>query len=434
MIKRPNDGPQKIHSRFSGVDRDVISRVINISMRYIQCTSRRNTPSTNSISSDIASYAHVLEPVMSNNLRLNSNSQMDTAQRLEIIHQEMDEQLNRSETNNGSQTKDMEENKIQKDNQETERGGTRRENIADKRQSELNNDGRRQLSEKEAEMRFIEWYELICQERIAVSAAEEEYKAQIRLYQQSELSYQTRIDALERNADILANSLEDTQKESKRLKEKYEPTGNGMKGRGQPYKILLQEAVKLEDAKKQSQARIKILEDEIKLMRDYVKNIHTTRTSEKIPKKQSLVVITHSERLAELEKENTHLRYLIEKCGKERESLCDQIRVLEHKLKSFEIAQIQKAGKRLNRTQSEKTTSKKCVPTFLPKLESRSSGFFTATDAEDEGSQTLASQESVTRSGLSFGLKYGQLYKRRSTCSELSDSGSNHPNIRKYML
>lgn len=371
---------------------------------------------------------------MSNNQLLNSNSQMDTVQRLEIIHQEMCEQLYRSETSNGSRTKDLEENKIQNDSQETEDGGTREENIGDKRQSELNNDGRRQLSEKEAETQFIEWYELICQERVALTAAEEEYKAQIRLYKQSELSYQTRIDALEKNADILANSLKDTQKEAKRLKEKYEPTGNGMKGWGQPYKILLQEVVKLEDTKKQSQARIKILEDEIKLMREYVKNIHTKRTSEKIPKRQSLVVITHSERLEELEKENTHLRYLIEKCGKERESLCDQIRVLEHKLKSFELAQLQKSGKSLNRTQSEKITNKKCVPTFLPKLESRSSGFFTATDAEDEGSQVLASQESVTRSGLSFGLKYGQLYKRRSTCSELSDSGSTHPSLRKYML
>lgn len=296
------------------------------------------------------------------------------------------------------------------------------------------------ISDKEAEARFIDWYEEICQERIKMSETEEEYKSQINDYQKAEASYERRIKELEQNATDLMKAFEEAEKEAKLLRTKYEPPNDSENTDtyAEPYRVVVKEKMKLLEAQKQNQNRIKTLEDEIKLLRKYVKDFESeqeiVRSKQPAkPNKKGLVVITSSERLEVLEKQNLHLKSVCEQFEKERKDLITKINFLEAKLKSLGNTQtVRKFSDPGRRVKTEMTINKKCVPTFLPKI-SRASSLSSGQHDFDRRSSTPGT--SGARSGFSIRNGYGEIHaKRRSVSSDTSSVNLSYQSIYKYIV
>jgi len=287
------------------------------------------------------------------------------------------------------------------------------------------------LTDKEAESRFIEWYEEICKERITMSAVEEDYRTQIKEYQETEASYKRRVTELETNVGDLVKAFEEAQNETKILRTKYEPEDSENKDAyAEPYNIVVKEKMKLLGLQLHHQARIKTLERELDLLRKYVKDLESTQ--EVKPKKtdksrrKSLVVITNSERLQALETENSHLKYMNEKALAERKALNVQVNMLETRLKQIEITS-PKNGKPIKRIQSDITMNRKCVPTFLPKID-------TPLKKDCSVNEFPTNRLTSSRSSFSLDQSYKEIYQRRRVCSDSSTVNSAYQSIYKYML
>lgn len=291
-----------------------------------------------------------------------------------------------------------------------------------------------QLSDTEAENRFIEWYEEICKERIAMSQTEEEYKAHIYGYQEAEKSYQRRINELEKSSSELAKAFEEAQNEAKFLRKKFEPPADENTDNGayfEPYNIVVKEKMKLLETQKINERKIKALEEEVVLLRNKTKNLETTddtKPEKRINRrKRTIVVIANLERLEALEKENKQLKDRAERTENYRRALEAQIGHLETKLRSIELSPIRKKLEPIKRAQSKIVINKRCVPTFLTMTRVPLKTSISVDDMDGRISN---------RSSQSQEQCYGQLYIQRKSASsdDTSSMSSTYKSIYKYML
>lgn len=333
-------------------------------------------------------------------------------------------------------------------------------------------ESRPELSDKEAEERFILWYEDICKERMAMLNVEEDYKRKIEELETAEEGYRSRIRELENSTVALVKTFEESQLEIKGLRNKYEGHGSNNDAYNEPYDIVskernilrernirneekikkikdeVTELKKYVDNKenkssekskdKRYKERIKTLEDEVKMLRHYVKDInylHDVKT-DNVGK---LVVITSTERLKSVESENEKLKYVLDKLKKKNRSLVSKAEWLETKLQSTEPVSAKRSTHVKTNTADTETIviNKKCIPSFLPRIRN-SSPDLTADKRRSEFISTFSKQQDIPF--LRFGLGYGEIYKRMLKRQPSKDKGSKSlsssrlESITKYMI
>ncbi|XP_060592278.1 cilia- and flagella-associated protein 58-like [Ruditapes philippinarum] len=332
------------------------------------------------------------------------------------------------------------------------------------------------LSDKEAEERFILWYEDICKERLEMLNLEEEYKRKIEELEISEDGYRKRIKELENGTISLLKTFEESQSEIEGLRDKYERNGSDVDIYNEPYDIVSKERNRLkeEDIRNKEKIRkltdenkelriyennresnrnikkevktykdrIKRLEDEVKMLRHYVKDVDCFRNvkTDKVKYKDpldKLVVITSSERLKTLESENARLKTLLDKLKNKNKWLISKLEVLETQVQARD-PEIAKTSTCVKSKTETIVINKKSIPTFLPKIESDS--FVHVTEKKRSGFISSFSKESPEIPFLRYGLGYRELYKRmlkrqQSKDKDMQSLSSSHlESLSKYIV
>jgi chromosome segregation ATPase len=332
------------------------------------------------------------------------------------------------------------------------------------------------LSDKEAEERFILWYEDICKERLEMLNLEEEYKRKIEELETSEDGYRRRIKELENGTISLLKTFEESQSEIEGLRNKYERNGSDVDIYNEPYDIVSKERNRLkeEDIRNKEKIRkltdenkerriyenyresnqniikkevktykdrIKKLEDEVKMLRHYVKDIDCFRNfkTDKVKCKDplgKLVVITSSERLKTLESENAKLKNLLDQLKTKNKRLISRVEVLETQVQATEPDTAKTCACVKSKTETI-VINKKSIPTFLPKIQSDS--FDHVTDKKRSGFISSFSKQLPEIPFLRYGLGYRELYTRmlkrqQSKDKDMQSLSSSHlESLSKYM-
>lgn len=295
------------------------------------------------------------------------------------------------------------------------------------------------LSDKEAEERFIAWYEDICQERMAMLAAEENYKNKINELETAEEGYKSRVQELENSTNVLVKTFEEAQSEIRSLRTKYEPrTDNNLYL--EPYHTVTRERDNLLKSESENKRRIKELETEVKQLRNYVKGFsHEGPENNKLRRTKDvgqIVVVTSSERLNALERENENLKNKLERMKHKNKSMDLKAKNTNIKeQKTTETKSLFKKEKSLKTPREKQVINKKCIPTFLPRIENKNYSLVSETKCSKCVPFLQRSSQTPT---LMFGLGYSDIYRKvllrsRSVDSTLLSS-SQFDSISKYMI
>lgn len=293
------------------------------------------------------------------------------------------------------------------------------------------------LSDKEAEERFIAWYEDICQERMAMLEAEENYKNKINELETAEEGYKSRVKELENSTNILVETFEEAQAEIKCLREKYEPsTGNNLYL--EPYQTVTRERDNLLKSESENKKRIQGLETEVKHLRNYVKGLNNAgMENKKVGKTKDvgqIFVVTSTERLNTLERENENLKNKLERMKQKNKTMDLKAKLTNTKEKTTETKSLFKDNS--FKTPKEKLVmNKKSIPAFLPRIENNNSSLV----SDPKRSKRVPFlQRSCHTPSLMFGLGYSDIYRKVLLRSRSDDSTSlssgQFDSFSKYMI
>ncbi|KAL4239519.1 hypothetical protein ACF0H5_000333 [Mactra antiquata] len=291
------------------------------------------------------------------------------------------------------------------------------------------------LSDKEAESRFISWYEEICKERLTMLETEENFKNKIKELEEAETSYIKRIKELDENSIALVQAFKEAQTETKMLRRKYEPDENNETGYKEPYNDVLRDRDRLIKVELEYKRRMKNLEEELETLRNYVKDMnnsdnttqniseHNRIVAKSVPKVDRLVVITGEEYITKLEKENLQLKNKLDKL--EHEKFLHEMSktdIIHSKFRSVHSLKTMKQDAIFDKQTGKYHFRKNFSLPSLPHIASSSSR-----SSEVERSRSLT----PSHSGLNFGLSYHEIHARKLRQQKPDKS---YPDISKYII
>lgn len=271
-------------------------------------------------------------------------------------------------------------------------------------------------NDNDADWRFMVWYEDICRERMALLAACEDCNQQINEYKRSEKGYRKRINELKDNIAQLVKAFGEAQSEVEVVRQKYEPK-NAENIHVDSYKVVCQERDRLINAESEYKMKIIKLESEVEMLSS------NNNTQKEVVSKTSinkLVVITSTERQQELEKENSMLRYNLERLERTHKLLGNDIQPTKANTNSVQSIPV-KRDLHVKKAHEKPRMNKKSIPTVLPLLQCPSSGSISG----DVPSTSISSISRTTQARSTMHrLSYGDIHIKRQLQRGQSDTGS----------